>query len=574
MLLALLLPIACTAKQVPLTVDDTSGPVDTMETVPDDTSGDTSHDTYHDTSRDTSGDTDVGAGPLFSPPGGTFVDAIEVSLNLEEGEQAWYTTDGSLPSASDTPYVGALSFTEGVELRVLVRDAAGADTLHVKSYIRLGDDVEDFSSNLPLLLVYSTGDIDDAASGYTPVSFQLHDVGSDGRSPLLGSATTSSRAAVKERGSSTYGEPKHSYALELREAYSDDDDDEALLDMPADSDWVLYAPLDYDRALIRNALAFRLSNELGRYAPRTRFVEVFCVGNGKAVGQHAYQGVYVLMERIKVAPDRVSITPIGPDDVASPEVTGGYLWKLDRPGDGESGFTAGTAGGQIRFEFPLVNVDPEEAVIEREQDAYLTSTLNDLAGALTAADHTHDGVPYSDMVDVDAWVDHHILNTWAKNPDALRLSAYLHKDREGPIVAGPLWDLDRSMACTNDDRSSDPTWWDATNQTTDTTPMFTYGWYGPLFDDPAFTSVYWARFAGLLDDTLSDDHVGAVIDEMAAELEEAAPRNYDRWSRYPPRDGGFAAEIEALKGWMVARHAWIAECLESHPEDPRGCRGG
>lgn len=304
MLAPLLLTIACTAKQIPLTVDDTSGPIDTMETVPDDTSSDTSHDTSGDTSRDTSGDTDVGAGPLFSPPGGTFVDAIEVSLNLEDGEQAWYTTDGSLPGASDAPYIGPIPFADGVELRVLVRDAAGAETLHVKSYIRLSDDVEDFSSNLPLLLVYTSGDLDDAASGYTPVSFQLHDVGSDGRTPLLGAATTSSRAAVKERGSSTYGEPKHSYALELREAYSDDDDDEALLDMPADSDWVLYAPLDYDRALIRNALAFRLSNEIGRYAPRTRFVEVFCADRGRAVGPLAYQGVYVLMERIKVAPDR------------------------------------------------------------------------------------------------------------------------------------------------------------------------------------------------------------------------------------------------------------------------------
>lgn len=567
--LLLLLATACTAKQV---VTDPAEAQDTMQTVPGDSSRDTS-DSPVEPSADTSGDTGADAGPLFSPPGGTFVDGIEVSLVLEEGEQAWYTTDGSLPSASDEPYVGPVSFTDGVELRVLVRDADGTDTLHVKSYIRLGEDVEDFSSNLPLLLVYTSGDLDDAASGYTPVSFQLHDVGSDGRTPLLGAAATSSRAAVKERGSSTSSEPKHSYALELREAYSDDDDDEPLLDMPADSDWVLYAPLDYDRALIRNALAFRLSNEIGRYAPRTRFVEVFCGDDGAAIDLRAYQGVYVLMERIKVAPDRVNISPIGPDDVAAPEVTGGYLWKLDRPAEDETGFTAGTGGGQITFENPLVNVDPEEAVIEREQDVFLKSTLNDLGDALTAADHTHDGVPYGDMVDLDAWVDHHILNTWAKNPDALRLSAYMYKDREGPIVAGPLWDLDRSMACTDDDRSSDPTWWDATNQTTDTTPMFTYGWYGPLFDDPSFTSVYWARLAELLDNTLSDEHVGAVIDELAAELEEAAPRNYDRWRRYPPRDGGLDAEIEALKGWMVARHAWIAQCLESHPEDPRICRG-
>ncbi len=511
---------------------------------------------------------------LFSPPGGTFVDAIAVSLALEAGEQAWYTTDGSVPTDRSERYTGAIAVGDGLELRVLVRDADGAEVLHDKSYVRLEGSMAGFSSNLPLLVVLSNGDLHDAASQYIPVSFQVHDVGEDGRTALLGAASVSSRAAVKERGSSTAGEPKHSYALELREDYSDDDDREALLGMPADSDWVLYAPLDYDRSLIRDALAFRLSNDLGRYAPRTRFVEVFCTEAGKAVREHSYKGVYVLMERVKIAADRVDITQLGPDDRSEPEVTGGYLFKLDRPGDSETGFEAGTAGGAISYEFPFVNVDPEEAVIQREQDAYLRSTLDDVADALTAPDHAHDGVPYGDLLDVDAWVDHHILNMYAKNPDALRLSAYMYKDREGPIVAGPLWDLDRSMGCTDDDRSSDPTAWDATDVTTDTTAMFTYGLYGPLFDDPAFTIAYWARFAGLLDDTLSDEHVGAVIDEMAGGLGEAAARNYARWPHYPPAEGGFDAEIGALKAWTTARHAWIAACIDDHPADPRSCQGG
>ncbi len=464
--------------------------------------------------------------------------------------------------------------TDGVELRVLRRDAEGGERYHAQSYVRLDPEVAAFDSNLPLVVIYADRALDRAERDYLPTSFQVHEPGKDGRTPLLGAATMSSRAAIKVRGSSTSGEPKRSYALELRETYSDEDDAEPILDMPAESDWVLYAPLTFDRAFIRNALVYRLSNDLGRYAPRTRFVEVYAVGQGEPIGEDDYQGIYVLMERITIGPDRVAITPMTEADVVSPEVTGGYLFKRDRVGDGESGFNAGTAGGTFSFADPLVYVDPDEDEIVPAQSSYLSGVIDDFAAALVAADHTHEGVHYAEMIDVDAWIDNHILYLYAKNPDALRLSSHMYKDRASTIVAGPIWDFDRAMGCTSDDRASDPTWWDATNQTSDTTPMFTYGWYAALFDDPAFAEVYWPRLQVVLDDTLGDEHVDAVIDEMAAELAEAAPRNYERWSDYGPTTGSFEGEIAALKGWFAARHVWAEACLAAHPEDPRVCRGG
>lgn len=573
MVAPLLLFLACAPAHISLgpggaSEDDSAGHVDTGDTDPGDT-GDT--DPGDSDSGDT-GDTDDDAEPgFFTPPGGTFVEPFEVSLALESGERAWYTVDGSLPTDRDEPCAGPIAVRDGLELRVLVRDADGVEALHVGSWVRLDDGVAGFTSNLPLLLLYAEGDLDDAEGGYVPVSFQVHDVGDDGRSPLLGAASMSHRAALKVRGSSTASDPKHSWALELREDYADDDDDEALLGMPAESDWVLYAPLGFDRALIRNALVYRLSNDVGRYAPRTRFVEVFAVDRGGEVEERDYQGVYTLIERIKATPDRVAVAPLGPGDIAAPEVTGGYVFKRDRLGDDENGFGAGTAGGRFYFEDPLVYVDPGEDVLAREQADYLYGAVDEFVAALTSADHTSNGVHYRELIDVDAWIDHHILNLFPKNPDALRLSSYMYKDREGPIVAGPVWDFDRTMGCTDDDRARDPTWWDPTNETTDTTPMFTYGWYEPLFDDPEFAALYWARWRELIDDPLSDAHVGAVIDEMAAELEEAAPRNYDRWGDYRPAEGSFEGEIRALKAWMSARRAWIEGCLDT--SDPESCRG-
>ena len=503
----------------------------------------------------------------FDPAGGVYVGALDVSLTLSDGASAWYTTDDSLPTTKSTPYTAAIALRGGGRLRVLVQGANGLQIVASQSYVSVAPDLAEFDSNLPLVVVRSEGSLPSyGQESFTGVALQVHEPGEDGRTPLVGAATVDSRAAMQVRGSSTAGNAKASWAVELRAAGDDGDDDVALLGMPADSDWVLYAPYDFDRALIRNALMFQLSNDAGRYAPRTRFVEVFAVANGERMDSGDYQGVYTLMERIKRGPDRVDITALGPDDTRPPEVSGGYLFKRDRVGEDEDGFWAG--GDGLSFVDPLIYVDPEEDVIEHQQADYLYTYIDDFWAALASGDPA-----WQDAIDLDSWVDNHILNLYPKNPDALRLSQYYYKDREGPIVAGPLWDFDRTSGCTSDDRAEDPTWWDPSNQTTDTTYMFEYGWYESLFNDPTFAAAYWARWDEMLDYPLSVEHVNGVIDEMAAELSEAAPRNYDRWPEVGPTTGSFEGEIAALEDWFDARHAWIASCLADHPDDPRTCEG-
>jgi hypothetical protein len=127
------------------------------------------------------------------------------------------------------------------------------------------------------------------------------------------------------------------------------------------------------------------------------------------------------------------------------------------------------------------------------------------------------------------------------------------------------------MGCASDNRAQDPEWWDASNFTWDTTFVWTYGWYAGLHDDPEYMELYWARWRELLAAELSVANMNAVIDSMAAELAEAAPRNYERWSGYPPRDGGFDGEIALLKEWMEERHEWISGCLDL--PDPQTCTG-
>jgi hypothetical protein len=117
--------------------------------------------------------------------------------------------------------------------------------------------------------------------------------------------------------------------------------------MPKESDWILYAPYP-DKTLMRDVLAYELSNQLGRWAPRTRFVEIFVSETGRKIARRDYLGVYVLMEKVKRDKHRVNVQKLGPEDNTEPALTGGYIFKKDHSDRGEMGLI--NAGGYPAFQ--------------------------------------------------------------------------------------------------------------------------------------------------------------------------------------------------------------------------------
>ena len=82
--------------------------------------------------------------------------------------------------------------------------------------------------------------------------------------------------------------------------------DIAPFGLPEESDWILNARSRFDRSLMRNAFIYELSNQIGRYAVRTRFVELFKNDNGGNLSYSGdYDGVYTFMEKISRDRDRV-----------------------------------------------------------------------------------------------------------------------------------------------------------------------------------------------------------------------------------------------------------------------------
>ena len=112
------------------------------------------------------------------------------------------------------------------------------------------------------------------------------------------------RIAIEIHGESSTMFPKKSYRLETQDSLGENNN-VSLLGMPKENDWILYGPYS-DKSLIRNVLAYRLSNDIGRYAPRTRFCELLINGQ--------YMGLYVLTEKIKRDKHRVNIKKLRPED--------------------------------------------------------------------------------------------------------------------------------------------------------------------------------------------------------------------------------------------------------------------
>jgi hypothetical protein len=90
------------------------------------------------------------------------------------------------------------------------------------------------------------------------------------------------KISIEIRGSSSQSFPKKSYGLETQDSLGENSNVK-LLGMPKENDWILYAPYS-DKSLMRNVLTYKLGNDIGRYAPRTRFCELFI--------NNDYKGVY------------------------------------------------------------------------------------------------------------------------------------------------------------------------------------------------------------------------------------------------------------------------------------------
>ena len=492
----------------------------------------------------------------FSPGAGTFVGSETVALSVQTAADIHYTLDGSLPTAASPVYRAPLTLDKSTRLRAVAIGAGAPGPVAAEIYLRVDPDTQAFTSHLPIILIHTfeSGPLDAFGDDQVAAAMQvLHPA--SGASRLVGRAALDARIGIRVRGETSRSFPKKQYAVELRSDEDDSDSDRPMLGLPSHSEWVLSDPVTYDRSLIRNALAFALSNRIGRYAPRTRFAEVFMVDDGGDVRAGSFLGFFTLIEKIERDPQRVNVSRLPASAAGQPAVSGGFILRIDK---GVPDFDA--AGRWLQFVYP--NSGEMSAPERRPQIDFISGFIDSFGQAAGAVDFRHPATRqhYSEFIDVDAWIDHNIINALTKNVDGLRFSAYFHKERGGRLAAGPVWDFDRSLGTPYDQRATEPEEW---SQAWNASNYFTEGWWRLLFRDPDFRSRYRARFTALLNTDFSADNLDRIVDGMVSEIGSAAGRNFQRWPQSPPIDNSHAAEIALLKDFLRRRVAWIRTELDT-----------
>ncbi len=359
------------------------------------------------------------------------------------------------------------------------------------------------------------------------------------------------KIAIEIRGSSSQMFPKKSYGFETK---SNEflDVDVPLLDLPAENDWILYAPYT-DKTMIRDVLTYTIDASLGHYSPRCRFVELVLNGN--------YQGVYVLMEKIKRNKNRVDIAKLTTLDNSGTDLTGGYIIKIDKlTGGGGEGWNSDFSNtvGRTYYQYDY----PKAKEITTTQKGYIQAYVKSFENALYFEKFSGPG-SYSEFMDEPSFIDFMIINELSKNVDGYRLSSYLYKGKNGKLNCGPIWDFNLTYGNANYHNG-----WQTSGMQYQANLGNDYWqnpfWWNKLIRNPVYVTNLKKRWTTLRKKELSNQRVNFLADSLVNLLAEAQVRNYHQWpilGKYvwPNYYVGstYDSEVSWLKSWITSRLMYL-----------------
>lgn len=369
------------------------------------------------------------------------------------------------------------------------------------------------------------------------------------------------KIGIEYRGSSSMMFPKKNMGFETRNA-DGTNADVALLGLPEENDWVLHGPYS-DKTLIRNYLAYNLALSMGKYAPRTKMCEVYI--------DDVFQGLYILVEKIKRDKNRVDLAKLEAKDVSGIALTGGYIVKIDRSADNSysDGFFSeydgtGTGGGPRGKKVFYAWSYPDRTEILPAQKDYITRKIRDFENVMVSWFYNDPIIGYTKVIDVNSFIDYWIMVEISKNTDGFRLSAYLHKDRDDrdPLIhMGPIWDYDLAFGNANYLEAANTWGWNYL------VPADGWGnptWWNKLLNDVDFKNKLKCRWLELRSTLLSNNSISSTIDQAVEQVGDAATRNFEKWPIHgqyiwpnPYVGNTYSEDVNYMKDWMLRRLAWI-----------------
>lgn len=309
-------------------------------------------------------------------------------------------------------------------------------------------------------------------------------------------------STIKYRGNTSYTtSDKKQYRLEFFKEKEGKKRNISVMGMKSDCDWVLNAPF-LDRSLLRNNLIYGISRGIMDWAPATEFCEVFLDGE--------YQGVYLMIESIKISKSRINLNNFGLISGETP-----YLVKRERRGTelnaiNTYGAYTGKTGHELSISYPQ-----HERITEAQRE-WIRNDINRFERALYS-DFFHDEEKgYRAYIDVDSFVDYYIINEFFMNIDAGYLSTYTYKDINGRLKM-VVWDFNNALNNYAFDIQQ-------------TDQFYIYNnWFKRLLEDKNFVENVIKRYYELRKGALEEEYLLNSIDKSVAYLGSAIDRNFQLW---------------------------------------------
>lgn len=358
--------------------------------------------------------------------------------------------------------------------------------------------------------------------------------------------------------------PKKPYGFELWVDSTEKSRKVALLGMPEEADWVLNATYN-DKTLMRDVLSYNLANRMGRYATRSRYCEM--------VVNNRYEGLYILMEKVKRDKNRVDVSSLKITDNSGDNVTGGYILKIDKTEGSKSRLWNTTLTvNSVSYTIPIQIEYPKITDISDAQFNYIKNYVTEFETSLNGSDYLTPKAKWRDMIDVDSFVDYFLLTEFTKNVDGYRLSTYFYKDKDskgGKLKMGPAWDYNLAFGNADYLDGYKSTGWqykvnDLAIPAKDVN-FLAPTWWERLSADSTFRYKASKRWEVLRKNVFSPDRISTWVDSTANVLQEPRIRNNNRWTGvlgfkiWPNYYVGSTYENETnwMKDWIRQRTAWL-----------------
>lgn len=404
------------------------------------------------------------------------------------------------------------------------------------------------NSNLPIVII--TTDINPDTGQLTEIpddpkilaSMKIISRPNGARNYLTDGNTTdflnyNGRIKIEIKGSTSQLLDKKPYSLTTLQDDDISNNNVSILDMPSENDWILNS-LAFDSSLIRDYLSYSLSSNLGNYAPRGKYCEVVINGD--------YKGVYLLMEKIKIDTNRVNIQKMNPSDNSTPNISGGYITKCDKTnGDPIAWSFITSIGNEVAF----IHDSPNPNTITSVQNNYIYTEFSSLE-SITNAQNSSITSGFPSKIDIPSFIDYMLLCELASNVDSYQFSTYFHKDRNGKLRAGPIWDFNLAYGLDVFGDRSQTNIWQFDNGDNVGASFWKNLYLNPIYK--CYLSKRWNAVTAT-NQPLNYTIIANQIDHLSEQLSESRIRENQRWNTI----GNYNETISNLKTWIQTRINWM-----------------